>query len=264
LTVNPYVRRENFREADNLLFVIDRTGNDTGITFPFHQNWALMLSHSLGQNNIRDIRIEYDERWKSFYNQSAVSARLDINYSQPRLNPHRGFRLISGAGYSGLGFGSPYQYYRLSQEARYYYPVHDLFILAGRGAIETMSEIGNSPPIPIEDRLFLGGMQNVRGWHRNVISPVDDSGVSIGGRSSLFCSLEARVPITTNWSTALLYDVGQVSSDSYQFDIDAMSHSLGVGVRYFSPIGVIRFDMAQAIRKEPSSWRFYLTIGESF
>jgi outer membrane translocation and assembly module TamA len=173
--------------------------------------------------------------------------------------------MISGAGYSGLGFGSPYKYYELSQEVRYYQPVSDIFILAGRGAIHTMAEIDDSPPIPIESRLFLGGMQSIRGWNRNTISPSDEEGLRIGGRSSLLLNLEARVPITTNFSTALLYDVGQVLSDPYQFEINDMAHSIGVGLRYFSPIGlVLRIDVARSIWEDTNPMRLYLTIGESF
>jgi len=265
LTVTPSVRRKIYRnEDDEIEFVHDRTGNVTGISYPFHHNWTVRLSHSLTQNNMPDIRIAEDERMRAFWNQSKVYSEFDINLSFPRRNPHRGIRFISGADYSGLGFGSPFKYYALSQEIRYYQPVYDYFVLAGRASIQTMEEIGDTPPIPIVDRLRLGGMQSVRGWRRNSITPLDADGAMIGGRSALFFNLESRIPLSDTISSALLYDAGQVYYDSYQFDGSSLLHSVGIGFRYTSPIGIIRLDLARAVPDQRATLQWYLSIGESF
>jgi outer membrane protein insertion porin family len=261
LTVNPFFRRANETKPD---YTLDQYGNITSFTHPFLQNLTFNFSHLLEHNTLKEIDIHDEDLGRSLYNQSTVYVQLDADYSFPRRNPFRGFHTISGAGISGLGFGSAYDYYILSQEVRYYQPVSNLFILAARSTFQTMAEIGESPYIPVESRLYLGGMHSVRGWSRNTISPINEAGQYIGGRSSFLLNFEARIPLSDNFSTALLFDSGHVLSDSYKIDVNQLSHSLGLGIRYFTPIGIIRCDFAQALSGSRDNLRFYLTIGESF
>ena len=261
LMINPFIRREN--ETDYLL---DRYGNITTLSYNFLTYWNLFFDYLLEQNNLRELEYATDSI-EGIYNQSTYFTKLDFNYSFPRINPYRGFHSISGVGLTEIDFDNLFDYYFLSQEFRYYQPIYNQFIIALRAQAQVMDEIADFQSIPRESRLYLGGVGSVRGYDRRSISPyiIDEDGniVRIGGRSSLLFSSEARVPIIKNIDVAFLYDAGQVLEGSYDFDINAMSQSVGLGIRYQSPIGRIRFDMAKAIDKSRPT-RFYLTIGESF
>ena len=259
LTINPFIKREN-----SINYKLDKFGNIITFTYPFLRNWGINFSHILEQNKLSDIKIQDYDKIKSIYNQSTFFSQLDVNYSSPKSNPQHGYHFISGAGIAGVGFNSPYDYYFLSQELRYYKVIHDLFVLAIRNKIQTMEEIFNSPEIPIENRLYLGGMQSIRGRKKDTVSPVNDSNQIIGGRTSFLINLESRVPIVSNLSISFLFDTGYVSKNSYEFDIAQLSSSAGIGLRYFSPIGILRLDFARSITNDFSPVRFYLTIGEVF
>jgi len=261
LTVNPFVRREN-----EPTFLMDRYGNTTSLSYLFLNNWNANFSYLVERKNLLEWHGAEHDR-PSIYSQSTYFTHLDINYSMPRMNPQVGVHFLTGVGLVEQGFDSILDYYFLSQEIRYYQPVREHFVFAFRGQMQTMSEIWGFDTIPEESRLFLGGIQSVRGYGRSSISPkgYDSEGVlySIGGRSSMLFNLEARIPLFENFNTALLYDTGQVLENPYQYDIKRMSQSLGVGVRYLSPIGIVRLDLAKAINRSDSI-RYYLTIGESF
>ena len=259
LTVNPFIRRENDND-----YILDRYGNLTTISYLWFKDWNLYVSNLLEQNNreMKNNTLELD----AVYNQSTNYVQLDINYSYPKVNPFRGVHSISGVGVTEQDFDSFIDYYFLSQELRYYQPINDNLVLALRGQIQTMSEVYGFESIPTENRLYLGGIQSVRGYERKSISPyieTEDKKQYIGGRSSLLFNVEARLPIWEKFAAAVMYDTGQVLSDPYSFDMKQMSQSLGVGFRYISPIGLIRLDMAKATDKK-GPVMFHLTIGESF
>lgn len=260
LSLNPFFKREK-----EPTFLLDKYGNISSLTYNFPlPQWAVSFSHILEQNNVKDIKVENIEDTKSIYNQSTFFSQLDINYSKPQTAPITGFHFINGAGIAGLGFNSPYDYLIFQHELRTYSPVAEMFNMAFRTSINSLREINNAPTIPVEKRLYLGGMQSVRGYKRNEISPVNESNQYIGGRTSLLFNLEARIPVIDDFSTALLIDAGQVWEDYSHYNLKDLKYSAGIGLRYHSPIGVIRLDFAKPVIKDSGSMKFYLTIGEFF
>ena len=263
LTINPYLIRE-----DQPQYLLDRYGSVTDLSYMFFTDWNANFSYTFEQVNMKEMRIRADDiDFSSLYNQSIYSTRLDINYAHPKINPYRGFHLISSASVTEIGFDNLMDYYSLSQEIRYYQPISNYFILALRGQVQTIDELQGFPSVPIESRLHLGGINSVRGYGRRTIGPYsmtdEGSKVYIGGRSSTLLTAEARIPIINNFNIALLYDAGNVSNSSYNFNSAHLSQSLGFGLRYISPIGIIRADVARALETD-NSYKFYLTIGESF
>ena len=123
------------------------------------------------------------------------------------------------------------------------------------------------PRIPISERYFGGGANSHRGFPFNQAGPRDPStGFPIGGGAQFLNSLELRFPVIgTDFSTVLFHDAGNVysrpgrisfrstqrirthSDNSKEFEYDYMVHAVGVGIRYRTPIGPIRFDIAYSL-----------------
>ncbi len=78
----------------------------------------------------------------------------------------------------------------------------------------------------------------------------------VGGTHLLTGSLEYDFPIKNNWRSAFFVDGGNAFSDS-EFD---WKQSVGVGLRWLSPIGPIRLDLAHAMSDE-GGFRFHITMG---
>jgi len=127
--------------------------------------------------------------------------------------------------------------------------------LIARGAAAT-TYVDDFDRLPTSLRFFTGGDKTVRGYSYNVISPVDEEGF-VGARNLLESSLEYEVPIKESWRMAAFVDVG----DAYDNKPDYKT-GIGFGVRWISPIGPVRLDLAHGLNQPPGrNLRLHLTIG---
>jgi outer membrane protein insertion porin family len=129
--------------------------------------------------------------------------------------------------------------------------------------------------IPIAERLFSGGANSHRGFPENQAGPRDAAtGFPVGGQALVFFNHELRFPlIGTNVSAVLFHDAGNVYSrlqdisfrvrqpravvetaagPQEAFGFNYMVHAVGFGLRYRTPIGPVRLDLAYS----PNSPRF--------
>lgn len=120
------------------------------------------------------------------------------------------------------------------------------------------------PRIPISERFFGGGANSHRGFPYNQAGPRDPAtGFPLGGGSQFLNSIELRFPFPgTDFSGVVFHDAGNVYSSpgrisfrpgqqvstkadgTKAFDFDYMVHAMGFGIRYRTPIGPVRFDLA--------------------
>lgn len=114
-------------------------------------------------------------------------------------------------------------------------------------------EFSEAPP---SLRFFAGGDNSIRGYGYETVSPVDDSGQLSGARYMLTGTLEYQYRLGGNWWWALFADGG-----------DAWTHNLswkraaGTGIRWSSPVGPIRLDVARGFDNDDDDFRIHLTLG---
>lgn len=121
--------------------------------------------------------------------------------------------------------------------------------------------------IPPPDR-FYGGSENVlRGYRAYSVSPLHDKKTPIGGRSLLAATLEARFRTSGEMGYALFYDVGNVYTANFPEPKGPLLHSVGAGIRYTTPIGPLRLDVAVPLHRRKAldpNFQIYFSIGQSF
>ncbi len=121
--------------------------------------------------------------------------------------------------------------------------------------------------IPPPDR-FYGGSENVlRGFRAYTVSPLHNKKTPIGGRSMLAASLEARFRTAGDLGYVLFYDAGNVYTKNIPELRLHQYHSVGIGLRYATPIGPLRFDVAVPLnprRHIDPHFQIYFSIGQSF
>jgi translocation and assembly module TamA len=184
------------------------------------------------------------------------SAYWNMILAKDRINTEKGVRLsgsVKGAD-NTLFSSTSFIQFRLSGKA-ILTPMENWRIL-GRGTIgaTSMESIDELPP---SLRFYAGGDQSVRGYGYKELGPVDPSGVVVGGRYLLEGSIELERRLTSMWSVAAFYDVGNAFDD-----IDAdLKHGAGVGVRLVLPFGRIRMDVASALSEDGYPLRVHLTVG---
>ena len=72
--------------------------------------------------------------------------------------------------------------------------------------------------MPFSKRYFLGGATSLRGWGRYQVSPLDQQGLPIGGRSRIEVSSEVRFPFTEKLSGVLFMDAGGVGASDWNVE----------------------------------------------
>lgn len=121
------------------------------------------------------------------------------------------------------------------------------------GAMETNNFAEVSPSL----RFFAGGDHSVRGYAYQQLGPTNAEGVVVGGRYLGVASAEVDYLVAPNWRIAAFSDMGNSGMEWSM----AWKQTLGLGVRWLSPIGPVRLDVAQAIDEPDKPWRLHLTIG---
>jgi translocation and assembly module TamA len=121
------------------------------------------------------------------------------------------------------------------------------FILAGKASVGSIWG-ADKHTIPPSERFYAGSDNLLRGYHYWTVGPLeklkDKSPKPIGGRSLMIFSLEARMRIKDPFGLVVFYDVGNVYADPWPRFNHRQRQSAGVGVRYHTPVGPIRLDIA--------------------
>ncbi|OOE88367.1 autotransporter assembly complex protein TamA [Salinivibrio sharmensis] len=114
-------------------------------------------------------------------------------------------------------------------------------------------EFSEAPP---SLRFFAGGDNSIRGYAYETVSPVDDSGQLSGARYMLTGTLEYQYRLGGNWWWALFTDGGDAWTSHLSW-----KRAAGTGIRWSSPVGPIRLDVARGFDNDDDDFRIHLTLG---
>lgn len=142
-------------------------------------------------------------------------------------------------------------------------------VLAARAMIG--SYVGASIPQSPPDMLFFaGGGGSIRGYaFRSIGVPFTNAAgetFTAGGKGILEGSGEVRYRFTDNWGAVAFVDTGFVTADATLSGDSDFKTGTGLGVRYYTPIGVLRGDIATPLQPESGDSRIalYIGIGQAF
>ena len=117
---------------------------------------------------------------------------------------------------------------------------------------------------PLEERFYSGGSNSVRGWGRSMLGPVSSVNKPLGGNSQAEASAELRYPLYKMLHGVVFYDIGNVWSDYLTFPWSELRHAGGAGLRFQTPIGPIRMDLAWPLGEGKRSMQVHVSIGQAF
>lgn len=147
--------------------------------------------------------------------------------------------------------------FRADLNAKGIYRFGDAGRVTARAGVGTM--IGDSlDDVPASLRFFAGGDNSVRGYEYESLGPLDDDGEPRGGRHLLTTSVEYEHPVFgEDWWAAAFVDAGNA------FDTDSITlrAGYGVGVRWYSPVGRLRLDIAIPDDTSEDEWRLHFGLG---
>jgi outer membrane protein assembly complex protein YaeT len=234
-----------------------------------------------------------------------ISASLIQDRRDDPINAHRGIYNTIDFGVSDRIWGSTRSFTRFLGRNSYYHRIGPHFVLASNTEFGWIAQfsiptgVDPNQAIPLPERFFGGGSTSLRAFPENQAGPRDTTtGFPIGGNALLFHATEFRFPlIGDNIDGVFFHDMGNIYSSlgkisfSYrQSDItnfDYLVHAVGFGVRYRTPLGPIRVDLAYSlnpptfnglkgnfndllfgtaptVRQSVSHFQFFFSIGQAF
>lgn len=168
------------------------------------------------------------------------------------------------------GVGGDARYIRTNFQVQQYLPLNKQFTVALNAELGWGRGLDNRP-FPIFKNFYSGGLGSVRGFQQSSLGPRDLNNLATGGSKKLTLNGEVIAPFpgTGNDRTLRMFsfvDVGNVFAESDSVKFNDLRASYGVGISWISPVGPLRFAIANPLRKKPGDRieRFQFQIGTSF
>ena len=196
-----------------------------------------------------------------------VPLQLAFDWSDNLLDPTKGGRLtFQVAPYDDVS-RSDLQFLKARSSYGHYLQVLNSpsMVLAGH---LTLGVVGGEDRlrIPADERFYAGGGGSIRGYTYQSLGPRAEA-VPTGGRSLLELSFENRVRVTEKIGFAVFLDGGNAFADFLPSSEERLFWGAGAGIRYFTPIGPFRFDVAVPLNRREGvddAFQVYVSIGQSF
>jgi len=199
-----------------------------------------------------------------------VSTYYDsTDLTSPLVDPTHGYRVSVSVTPTFSSGSSGKTYIVVQGSIATYLDLHKLFAgdPAGRSVIAARALSGvalgaTQFSLPPDQRFYAGGSGTVRGYRYQSVGPEFGDGNPIGGTNMEAFNLELRQRVGTNFGFVVFADSGGVSSPSGS----VYRVGVGTGVRYYTSIGPIRFDVALPTKRRPNddSFEIYIGLGQAF
>jgi len=211
------------------------------------------------------------------FNYTLLALPLSLNYDSTNLptlleDPRHGFR-GSLSVTPTLAIGRPNATFLITQfkVATYFDLNHLLPIAPGRTvlaarALAGIAEGAGELSLPPDQRFYAGGTSTIRGYGYQLVGPVfPQTNIPVGGTAITAGGFELRQRFYSSWGAVAFVDAGQVSASLKPLRSDVRVGA-GAGVRYYTPIGPIRFDIAVPVGRRPGddSFEVYIGLGQAF
>jgi len=260
----------------DLLFQLERPiahSKNTRVQLRYDFNKTI-LSHIL----VPDLVLPQDQNVRL----STFSVTFIHDTRDQPLDAHKGMFGTVDVGITPTALGSSADFAKLFGQYAFYKQLHSV-VLANSIRIGFAAPFANSF-VPTSQLFFTGGGTSLRGF------PIDSAGpqrlvpfcdvlqgesgcvnitVPVGGKQLFILNSEVRFPlgIMKALGGVLFYDGGNVYSaiNLHQF-VNEYTNTVGLGLRYATPIGPVRFDVGRNLSPVPglNPWQYFVTIGQAF
>jgi outer membrane protein insertion porin family len=258
-------------ERDYDDYTKESTGGAVSLGYPFTDNLNLFISPRMDNTTLSNI----SETASSIIRDSvdinstrAVSVGLNYDTRDDFYFPNTGWQNTVSVEYAGGPLGGDSAFVKLQGVAGYYHPIWRQLIGHARGGLGYVTE-GSGGKLPVYERFFLGGIDSIRGYKYGRVSPIDSKTEErIGGNYMGYLQLESIFPLLKDMGLngVCFLDMGNVWDNNSGYDVSSLRKSVGLGVRWLSPLGPLRIEWGFNIDTEPgddsSNWEF--SMGGNF
>jgi outer membrane protein assembly factor BamA len=244
---------------------------------------SLFLRYSFSQTNLTRVEIPalvptQDRNVRL----STLAANLTHDTRDNVLDEHKGVLRSIELDLNSSKLGSSVDFAKLTGQVAYYKQAFHQIVWANSLRIGLAQPFANSR-VPLSEEFFSGGGDSLRGFPLDGAGPqrqvqVCSTGSSTdctfiqvpsGGNELLLINSEARIPLPIKKGLGIVafYDGGNVFPNVGFHNFTSLySNNVGLGLRYATPVGPIRFDLGRNLNPIPGvqATQYFISIGQAF
>ncbi len=190
-----------------------------------------------------NVRQEID---KGLQQTRSIGWNVTRNTTDKFIDPSKGGVQSASLEYAGGPLGGDSQFVKYFLNAKWFYPVTASTVFSWNVIWGHVVPTMGGAEVPLFERFFLGGPYSIRGFRSRELSPTDpNTGEAIGGNKELVGNLEYLFPLVGDigFKGVLFFDAGNAwAQGSWPFKDQGLWASYGAGIRWYSPMGPLRFE----------------------
>ncbi|MFA6686812.1 MAG: outer membrane protein assembly factor BamA [Desulfuromonas sp.] len=269
--LNPYFMDKNLalgfdayrtdREWDE--YSIKSTGGNLKLGLPLSYENRLFFVYKLEEQDIYDVSPFSSWYIREQEGRSVISSlytSISRNTTDFRPDPSRGYMSELSVEFAGLG--GTEKFVKTIVDHRHFFPIKWGVVFSPHARIGYVSGYGGKD-VPLDERFFLGGINTIRGFENREVGPkqlrrryagTDANGEPIfvpaendydyiGGEKMAYANLELIFPLLkeAKLKGVIFFDIGNAWDEDEEYFSD-MRYSVGVGIRWQSPLGPLRLE----------------------
>lgn len=248
-------------------------GGSITLGYPVYEYARVYLSYTFDDSNITSVDYDAPDAIKDMEGKnlsSSVSAALIYDSRDKVFNPTEGSNHNFSVQYAGLG--GDIGFTKINLETGWFYPLFKGTVGSIHAATGYVTK-NSGKKLPIYERFELGGINSLRGFEWEDLSPkkLNSEGIltEIGGNKFVQFNLEFIFPFIKDAGVmgVLFFDTGDVYDNSENINLGNLRESVGGGIRWYSPMGPMRVEYGYILdpkKDEGEGGKVEFTVGTVF
>jgi outer membrane protein insertion porin family len=251
----------------------DSVGGGVKFGYPIAENISIDFGANVESVKLQTFTnspfqyVDFTNQFGNNYTYASLSAGWAFDTRNSVIQPTKGSMARVAGEFSAGGL----QFYKLSYQQQYFYPIgrdYTVFLHGDLGYAGGLS----GKPLPFFKAYFVGGPDSVRGYRAFSLGPHDAFSNALGGDRKVSGSAEFLFPVpgaTREQSLRMsaFIDGGQVFGAGQKMDFGELRYSTGIGLQWLSPFGPLRLSFAQPLNAKKDIdhvQRLQFTFGTAF
>ena len=241
----------------------DSIGTNIRLGYPLIDYSRILVTYTYDIaeiKNVDDFASPSIKRDEGEHTKSSITPRIKYDSRDDIFHPTEGS--MHSITYEFAGLGGTVGFNKIVLDTAWYLEFYKgvVGVLHGRGGYVKRLE---GMTLPDYEKFYLVGLNGLRGFERDDLSPRDENGSEIGATKYVVGNAEIRLPLFPDAGLYgfLFYDTGNGWSEKEDPQFDDLRQSAGVGFRWRSPMGPISLAYGWILDPEPTdhgpgAWEF--------
>lgn len=261
-------RTEENIDTGNVIYKVRKYAATTELAEYFSERVRGSLLYSFSVVNTYNIQpdAELTREDTGSVNISKIGPGIVYDSRDSAFNPRRGIMSSLTVQYASKLIFSETDFLKTELSFSNYHALSKRVVLAFSVRSGVAQGFRDTRELPIVERYFLGGRNTVRGYAQDSLGPKGVDGTPTGGNVYVMDNVELRFDIGWGIGLVTFLDSGNVWLTTGDIDMKDYKSTVGIGLRYNTPVGPLRVDYGHKLDREDgeSKGEFHFSIGHAF